>query len=179
MQNNFPKIPLALSIIFFVLSCLTFFLVYRETNSNYQKSGRASVQWQSQARRRDEMKSLDHSIKIIEKERTELATHFAQSSDVVPFLDAIEALAPKTGVKVQVTSVDILIDSVGLLVGMNVTGNFEGLYKFLTLLENFPYELELTSMDLRKEEELDVSKKGAKISKWEATISVRLLSFIN
>lgn len=178
MQNNFPKIPLFLSLAFFGISLSLFFYFYREINSNNKESQNQNLQWQSQALKRDEIKTLDYSMKIIEKEKTQLETYFTQSSDIVPFLNTIEGLARQMGAKAEVVSVDILKDNNGLMVGMKISGTFNGLYNFLTLLENSPYELEFVSMDIRRETEPDVSSKNIIVPKWGGSLRIKLLSFI-
>ena len=178
MQNNFPKIPLFLSAIFFCISLFVFLFFYREIKNNNKESQNQNIQWQTEALRRDEIKALDYSVQIIKDERAQLETHFAQSSDIVPFLDTIEGLALKVDTKAEVVSVDILEDHSGLMVGMKASGTFEGLYKFLTLLENSPYELEFISIDLKKETGSDASNKNVEVSKWAAIFKIKLLSFI-
>ncbi len=178
MQNNFSKISLSLSIIFFIFSSFAFFYFFQVTNNNKKESQFAETQWQTEAFRRNEIKTLDRSVKVIEAERAQLETHFAQSSDIVPFLDAIEGLASKAGAKAEVTSVDILKDQAGLIVGMKASGTFSGLYKFLTLLENSPYELDFVSMDMRKETELSREDKSVPVPKWNVVFKIKLLSFI-
>lgn len=178
MQSNFPKIPLLLSAIFFILSCIVFLFFYRVINDNNRESQLKEGEWQSEAFRRDEIKALDRSVKIIEGERVQLETHFAQSSDVVPFLDTIEGLAPQVGIQAEVVSVDILKDNTGLLVGMKASGTFDGLYKFLTLLENSPYELEFVSTDMTRETVLNVGSKNVVVPKWDLILKIKLLSFI-
>lgn len=179
MKSNFPKISLFLSTIFFIFSCLIFLFFYGAINNSDKKMQLKEGEWQSEAVRRDDIKSLDRSVKTIEGERTQLETHFAKSSDVVPFLDTIEGLAIKAGTKAEVTSVDILTDHTGLLVGMKAAGTFNGLYQFLTLLENSPYELGFVSMDLLKETGLaNVGSKNVSVSKWDVIFKIKLLSFV-
>src|SRR3989344_765602 len=181
MQSNFPKMPLFFSIIFFIFSSLAFVFLYKEVNNNNQKSQLGEKEWQAEALRRDEVKTLDSSIKAIEKERALLETHFARSSDIVPFLDTVEGLAPKAGVKAEVTSVDVLSNSNGLVVGMKASGTFNGLYKFLILLENSPYELEFISMNMQSETVVTVSNtedKNALVPKWNTAFKIKLLSFL-
>ena len=178
MQNNFSKISLSLSIIFFIFSSFAFFYFFQVTNNNKKESQFAETQWQTEAFRRNKIKTLDRSVKVIEAERAQLETHFAQSSDIVPFLDAIEGLASKAGAKAEVTSVDILKDQAGLIVGMKASGTFSGLYKFLTLLENSLYELDFVSMDMRKETELSGENKSVLVPKWNVIFKIKLLSFI-
>lgn len=178
MKNNFHKIPLFLSVIFFIFSSFAFLYFYREINNNSEKSQLAEIKWQIEMDRRDEIKTLERSVKTIEEERTQLETHFAQSSDIVPFLDTIEGLASKVGAKAEIISVDILEDHTGLMVGMKATGTFSGLYKFLTLLENSPYELEFMRMDMHKGVGLDVGNKNVPVPKWDVTFKIKLLSFV-
>lgn len=179
MKNNFPKIKFFLSAIFFALSCFTLFFFYREINNKKRESQLKEIEWQNEAQRRDEINALDHSVKIIEEEKKELETHFAQSSDVVPFLNTIEGLASKVNTKAEIISVNISDDHASLLVGMKASGSFENLYKLLTLLENSPYALEFVSMNMSRETEANMEGKSAKVSRWNAVFKIKLLSFIN
>jgi len=176
MQKVFQKIPLLLSIIFFCISVFAWLFLFREIKNKNQELELMERRWQAEAQRRDEIKALDHSVKTIEEERAQLETHFARSSDIVPFLDTIEGLASKGGAQAEVSSVDILEDSTGLMVGMKASGTFSALYKFLTLLENAPYELQFLSMDMHRETGLDT--KEIAIPKWNVVFRIKLLSFI-
>jgi hypothetical protein len=176
MKNNFPKLSLTVSFIVFCIFLFAFFYLQKEMNKNVQESKLKEVKFQTEALRRDEIRTLNNSINVIQKERTQLETHFAQSSNIVPFLDIIEGLATKIGVKAEVTSVDPLGDHAGLSVGMKASGSFSGVYKFITLLENSPYELEFVSMNIQKGSEVDA--KGNIFVMWNAVFGLKLLSFI-
>ena len=93
------------------------------------------------------------------------------------FLDTIEGLAPRAGVEAEVTSVDPPGDSAGLRIGIKASGTFTGVYKFLTLLENSPYELEFIGVDIKRETKTDANKSVA-IPKWNAVFKIKLLSFV-
>jgi hypothetical protein len=177
MKNFFQKIPLLLSVLFFIVVSFVFTFFFREINNNNQKAMEGITKWQTEADRRDEIISLDRSLQENAGERAQLDTHFAQSSDVVPFLDTIEKLAGTVGAVAQVDSVDTGNDYQSLLVGLKASGSFEAIYKFLTLLENSPYELDFLSMDIHKMTP-DVVVKGAQDSKWEAVFKIKLLTFI-
>jgi len=166
MKNNFQKIPLLTSLIFFIFFCFAFIFLYREINNNNQKAEQNFTTWQIETRRRDDIRTLDRSLKESADDRAQLETHFAKSSDVVPFLDTIEKLAPKAGAKAQVDSVSTMANNTGLLVGLKVTGSFEAVYKFLSLLENSPYELDFLLVDIHK------------ATSWEAIFKIQLLSFV-
>ncbi len=180
MRSNFPKIPLFFSIIFFVFFSLAFLFFYKAIKNNEKESQLKESEWRVETARRDETIALEHSIKVIQGERDQLETHFAQSSDVVPFLNTIEGLALPVGVKEEVTSVDVQADKAGLLVGMKASGTFNNLYKFLTLLENSPYELEFMEVDITRETASSaVNKKNAPAPVWDAVFKIKLLSFVN
>lgn len=181
MTNNFQKfkkVPLFISIIFLLLSFSVFLILYMQIQNNNKKSEQAEIAWQDEANRRNEMKALDRSLKIIEEEKALLETHFLKSSDVVSLLDMVEKLASEAGAKAEVSLVDLLKDNAGLVVEMKASGRFEAVYKFLTLLENSPYELNFILIDMQKLGEEAGSDKKAAVSLWSATFRVRLLSFI-
>ncbi|MFA5778057.1 MAG: hypothetical protein WC870_01010 [Candidatus Paceibacterota bacterium] len=175
---NFKKKPLIISIVFLLFSCLAFFFLYKEINNNKKIEELAQTEWQNEANRREGIKLLDRSIKTISEERASLESHFAQSSDVVPFLDTLEKLAFSVGAKHEVVSVDISEDKTGLSVGLKASGSFEVIYKFLTLLENSPYELEFTSVDIQKLETQTISAKKVVVPQWGAVFKIKLLSFV-
>lgn len=179
MKNNFQKILLVVSLMLFIIFGLTFVFLYKKINDNNQKADQNSIAWIEGERRRADIMSLDRSFQGITDDKVLLETHFAKSSDVVPFLDTLEKLAPKVGVKTEVDSVNVKDNNAGLMVGLRASGNFAAIYKFITLLENSPYELDFLSMDIHKLSSGNVSaSKDAKDAKWEVVFRIQLLSFI-
>lgn len=170
MKNNFPKIQFFTSLAFFVFSCALFFYFYQAIHSFNEKTQVSDTTWRAESVRREEIKTLDQSIKDITDERAALDTHFAKSSDVVPFLNTIEGLGPKVGAVASISSVNVPDDKSGLVVDVKATGSFASIYKFINLLENSPYELQFLGMDLNQ---------STTASSWDATFQIRLLSFIN
>ena len=113
----------------------------------------------------------------VASDRAALETHFAQSSDVVPFLNTIEQLAPSAGAVATVDAVDTGTNNSQLVVELKVSGSFTQIYKFLTLLENSPYELNVLSMDIHTSTLTQAPSKNANPSAWEALFRIQLLSF--
>ena len=184
MQNSphsfqkFKKVPLLLSVIFLAFSSTVFVFLYKGAKSNQMISEKMQTEWQTEATRREGIKSLDRSIKAIEDKRILLESHFAQSSNVVPFLDTIEELALEAKAKSEVVSVDIPKEEKKLSVAIKTSGSFEALYRFLTLLENSPYELEFVSVDLQKSSKEVISEEVTASAEWTALFRVKLLSFV-
>jgi hypothetical protein len=177
-MNNFPKISLFLSAIFFVFSCLAFVFLYRAIDNNNQKAEQNAISWQTEARRQDEISLLDRSLPEITGDQAQLEIHFAKSSDVVPLLDMIEKLALEAGATAEIDSVNTLANNSGLVVELKASGSFGTIYKFLTLLENSPYELDFLSMDMHNLTVPGVAGKTVNNLKWEAVFKIQLLSFI-
>jgi hypothetical protein len=152
--------------------------LYRIINNNNQKAEQGAIAWQTEASRRNEITSLNNSLGQIAEDRASLETHFVQSSDVVTFLDTFGEIATLSGTKAEIDSVDTGTNNSELVVGLKVTGSFGAVYKFLTLLENFPYELDFISMDMHEEMVPSVSSKNIIIPDWEADFKIQLLSFV-
>jgi hypothetical protein len=179
MKNYFPKTSFLISILSFCVFLFIFIFFYRAINNNQKESEAKELTWQTEALKRNEIMSLNNSIEIIKDERAKLETYFAKSSNIVPFLDTIEGLATKVSAKAEVTSVDVLKDHTGLMIGLKASGTFNGLYRFLTLLENSPYELEFISVEIHRETAGEVvTGKNAGLPKWNAIFKIKLLSFI-
>lgn len=170
MRNNFQKILILVLIIFLGFFCYVFYFLYNQISKNSVSTDEITSQWQQEVSKNEEIKILNHGVKAVEKETIELEKHFAKNSDIGPFLDTIEQLAPKVGAIAETTSVDLSPDKMGLIVGLKVKGKFVPIYKFLTLLENSPYELEILSFKVFNIE---------KTSDWESDIQIRLISFTN
>lgn len=179
-MNNFKKIPLLLSIIFFVFLSFAIFFLYGKINSNNEKAELAISELENETNTSSQIKLLNNSIETIKEDKVKLETHFARSSDIVPFLDTIEGLGPKAGVKAETTGVFILEDNSGLVVKINASGSFSGIYKFLRLLENSPYELEFVGFDIQKQAGSNVVSGETLVKNftWDGTFNIKLLSFV-
>lgn len=173
MNNHSLMKKLIFSTLFFLIAVGSFGLLYFEINHTEGKSDIKLEEWRNEASRREEIKSLNVLMKKIEAEKSLIDSHFAQSTNPVPFLDTLEKLARSVGATNTVSSIELSKDGGSLLVGMSVSGSFEAFYKFLTLLENSPYGLEFISMNLDKE-----GGEGSTSGIWKAALKVKLLTFV-
>lgn len=178
MKNNSQKILLFISAVIFLFFCFAFVLLYRRINDNNQKIQQDQINLQIEARKHENIAFLNQSLQKIAPERALLENHFVKSSNVVPFLNTLEQLASRVGVSAQINSINTKTDNSELTVDLKASGSFEAIYKFLTLLENFPYELDFISMDLRKLNLSGASGENINDLNWEAILKIRLLSFI-
>lgn len=184
MKNYFKYIPFFIVSIIFIVLSVVFYFIYAQININNEKASQSLADIKNESTRREEIRLINQSIDRIKQDRDLIGTHFAQASDIVPFLNTIEALAPSVGAKAETSSVDLLKDDSGLVVKINVVGNFDSIYKFLMLLENSPYELDFISVIIQKDaagvpSSTDVAPiTPSKDVKWQAVFTIKLLSFI-
>ena len=160
-----------MSVILLATSCFIFIFIFRQIDHHEKISQELERQWQDETSKREEIKSLDRMLEANEAERVLLNSHFIKNPDVAPFLDVMERLAPTVGAAAEVAQVDIPKDNSGLVVGINASGSFESLYRFISLLGNSSYELEILAMDLSQ-------SPGIESDKWSVVLKVKLLSFI-
>lgn len=178
MQNipksfrKFKKVPFALSLVFVALSCTLLFLVFQKIDENKTKFRATELEWQKEASRRLELKSLGILLRQTTAERAEIGSHFARPSNVVPFLDSVEEMARSVGADPEVVAVETPPGSSDLFVVVRADGRFESIYKFIELLENSPYELEFTLLNIERK---NLDDTGAE---WGAYLKMKLLSYL-
>jgi len=178
MKNKFKNFSIFLSITLFIVVAVAFYLFYKEIKNKNVNSEKIITIWQTEDSRRNEIKTIMKSVKIIQQDNELIQNHFAKSSNVVPFLDNIDSLAPKVNAEDEITSVEILPETQELIIGIKVLGSFESVYRFLTLLENSPYEIEFIGVDIQKSNTGIKSEKTGKVFSWEGLFKIKLLSFI-
>ncbi|MEO5635276.1 MAG: hypothetical protein ABIS26_02000 [Candidatus Paceibacterota bacterium] len=153
MKTNFKKfnkVPLLISLFFFLSTLGSYIFLYKGIEKNNKASEEAAAESQAETLKREEIKSLDRTLKASTTEQAIIDTHFIKAGDIVPLLDEIEKIASIVKTKAEVIQVDVAPDNNSISVGVNVNGTFEGIYKFLTLIENSNYQLEIVSMDIQR-----------------------------
>lgn len=173
MKIKLPKFRILVAVIFFLLSLSVFIFLNFYVNKKNHDATALEHQWQLEELRRENVKTLEHFLELKSNERGELDKHFVGSGDVVAFLDLIESLGAQTQAKAEVTLIDIPKDGSGLLIEVKSDGSFSAVYKFLSLLENAPYELEIVSMEMNAS-----GNSETVVPLWNATFRIKLVSFI-
>lgn len=172
MQNKLQIIMLVASVVFFLAIFGAVWFLYDLTENKYRGVEEAQARWQAEEDHRAEVKQLERMLEEKKDARAELDKHFSRSSDVVPLLDSLEEAGASVAAKAEVSSVDRIEEGKFLLVGLKVSGDWNALYKFIILLENSPYELEFTSLDIKK-----AFSEGGKTA-WDGFLEIKVLSFL-
>ncbi len=173
MKKKHVIIQLSIAALLFIFSLSGFLVLHSYINKKNKEALDSEKSWSIEEARRANVKTLELFLEDEIKERNEIDKHFVKNTDIVSFLNTIEGLAPKAGAVAEVTLIDVPKDGAGLMVGVNSKGSFESIYKFLSLLENAPYELDFSSVSLK------IVRGGeGESNTWQATFKIQLLSFI-
>ncbi len=168
-----------LSSLFVVLTIGAFLYILNQIKSKSDNTAILQTNIQAEFLRRNKITALNSEIKAIAPQREELETHFAKSSDVVPFLDTLQALSKTVGAPAEVSSLDLTKEGGGLELAMKSEGNFIATRKLLALLENSPYELDFDSVKIEKKILSDKESQLTAIPIWTGHFQLRLQSFNN
>jgi len=177
MKKRKEKKLLIIAVIILITTIAIFLFSYREIEKNIQQISQIETEFQQEFLKHNEVKILNNYFQSIKEEKVLLESHFVQSSDVVPFLNTLENLAKEIGVKTEVSSITIAKDDSGLILETKNNANFEQLYKFISLLENAPYEMEFLSVDIHNLIKSDENRGVLDSNGWEALIKLKLVSY--
>lgn len=106
-----------------------------------------------------------------ENERKVVEESFVNRDNLVKFIEDIERAGKESGVDVHVQSADLAAgpkDS-GPSFRLEASGNFSSVFKYSFLLENLPYEISFT--------EINITKSGDVKEPWNALYVIKLLSY--
>jgi hypothetical protein len=173
MRIKLPKIRILLAVGLFVFSLVLFAFLNTYVNEKNTIANSLEEKWQVEELRRENIKNLEHFLEEKSGDISLLDVHFVASGDVVTFLDLVENLGKQVSSKSEVTLIDIPKDNSGLLVEVRSEGSFDSIYKFLRLLENAPYELEIVSLEMSTS-----SGEEESYPVWDSTFRIKLISFI-
>lgn len=121
------------------------------------------------------IKKLEDLMASLVPEEQKISTAFADSKNLVLFIEKLESAARDAGIKLEISSAELFAADAGAYpkFQLSAEGSFGQNFRFLQLLETLPYQLEITDaiFALRSTEGAD--------SYWQVHISITLLSFIN
>jgi Tfp pilus assembly protein PilO len=172
MQNKSHIIILIVSMVFCAVIAGATWFMYAWTEKKYSEIETAQAAWKGEEARRAQIRDLERTLDDLALEQQELERHFSRSADVVPLLDTLERAGTSSGASAEVLSVDRIDEGNSIEIGIRATGTFAAVYKFILLLENAPYELEFTSLDIKR-----TFSDGEEV-KWEGFFKVKILSFL-
>lgn len=155
-----------------IISIGVWIVLYRQIQKNKKTTGELQVQLEEDVATKQKALTLQRLMSDLGEETDSFESHFVKNTDIVPFLNTIESLAKQVGAKAVINTVDTPEDPPSLLIGIKASGSFESMYKFMALLENAPYELQILGFDLKKG-----GSSEEEVGAWSATLEVKVVSF--
>lgn len=164
-----------ISVLFMLGSLTIFYFLYKAIESHQATIDAKQEEWQAEEDRRNEIKNLERTVKTLEDKRIKLESHFVSGEDPVNFLNHLEDLARSVGGSAEVSTVDLGKENKSLTVSLKATGSFDAMYRFITLLENSEYKMEIKNLVLQSSDTELI--KGSNIKKWSLGVDLKLLTF--
>lgn len=170
---------LIFAVIFLAITVSSFYFTFRQMNIYHSKFIDLTNLYKEKENKTNEIKALDKLISEIGKEIKLIDSHFLKTEDIAPFLDELELNAKELGIKGEVVSVDnITTTDKSLYLNIKAEGTFDNLYKFLKLLENYKYELEIVDFKIVKENSSNLDNING-LPNWTSFIKIKIISLIN
>lgn len=163
------------SIVFLAVVLAGTYFSYKKISVIRSETAVKEAEWQEEEGRRAEIKNLERSVKNLAKEKAELDSHFVSKDDPVDFLNSLETMASGVGATAEVSTVGDDSNNSGLVINLNATGSFDSIFRFLTLIENSFYMMEVQNLTLNSGS-VDVK---TKLPVWTMSLQLRLITFSN
>lgn len=163
MKNEKTKFILTLLMVLSVCaaSVLGCYLLYNNVSAKRKSVSELKSEIFKYESRIKNVKKLGESLASVEKQRQEIDSVLYGGS-IVNFIEELEYLAKKTGVDLKIVSIDSLVFH------LNLEGAFLQLYRFVFLLENEHFQVELGRLFFNRAEKNDI---------WTVDLDVKLLNF--
>jgi len=179
MKKSYTIIKLILSILvtLLVVALFVFFLKVIK-NKNQTISASMAV---LQGKIKEKEDSVNFSEKILEIKEIQISIndYFINADKIDTFVDYLEGLGSQLGSKVLVKNIELLKEIENTIaIKLSIIGTFEQVSKTIILLENIPYQVNITQVYFNNniKEEKNEEDKIIKTTEWQADVSFNILS---
>ena len=121
---------------------------------------------------------IKQSLSDTDARRAKLDSYFVDPNNVVPFLETIEGYGKTAGVSTTFSEVQLADKPTHLTVTVDANGSFTNIYRFVSMLEAAPYEIQVTESDIQTvvPGTLNPIDGLPKVAGWDAAITLSVLS---
>lgn len=121
------------------------------------------------------LKHLESILDSVESDSVLITNSFIDKKNLVLFIEEMERVADTANVDLEVVgaSVPTNIEELGPKFIMNVSGDFDDVYRFIALIKNIPHQILFDKIYFYQTKSQDTDEEF-----WRAQIELRILSYI-
>lgn len=182
MKNNHTTTILIFSIIItIVVACLIVFSLRVIKNKNIHTSAVITT-LQEKMQEKEDTTIFAEKFTEIELTRDSINSHFVDPNNINKFVDYLENLGLNMGSEVLVKSIEVPANTQNTIsFKVTINGTFQKVSATIALLENIPYQVEITQIylnkDMKQQEQEDIKKVIIlDVPTWQADVSFNILS---
>lgn len=167
------------SIIFtlIVIALFVFFLRIIKNKNHYTSA--ALIVLEEGIQKKENALFFSERINEVKKIEDSINSYFVKEEEVDIFVDYLEKLGLPTGSLVLVKGIEIPEKEDNIIVfKLSIAGDFDQVIRTVNLLENIPYQINITQFYLNKDITINTSEEGEKeeIFGWQADITFNIVS---
>lgn len=179
MKNKNTIIKLIIAIFFSVTLTFVFIFFIKIIKNKNRHASVSMITLEDKIAQKE--KSIIFSEKIIETKNLQnsINNYFVNTDKIDTFVDFLEELGLKNDSKVLVKGIEVLKNNNNLVsFKISINGTFQQVAKTLIVLENIPYQINITQVYLNKDKQEDFSLKTKNKNNllWQADVSFNILS---
>jgi hypothetical protein len=179
MKNKKSTLILIVSIIITLLIMGMFVYMLRVIrNKNYFTSA-VMIVLKEGMEKKENILAFSERINEVKQIQEKISGYFIKEDRIDTFVDYLEKLGLGIGSEVIVKSIDVPDKEKNIVFfNISVSGEFNQVLKTIYLLENIPYQINITKSYLNKNIYMKLSDEGKdkEVTEWEATITFKVAS---
>jgi hypothetical protein len=184
MKNSTTKTIFYLSVITVLFSIGLFLFFFRVIQNKNQHASKVLATLQEKITEKANMVVFEEKIAEVESTHKAIDGYFLSADKIDIFVSYLEKFGEETNTELVVKNVEISkTEKNKILVSLSIRGKFSSIMQVLALLENSPYQIDVTQTYLNKVNQLTPQKdsKNTKTenttdSIWQTIMSFKVLS---
>lgn len=173
MKKNRTNIIFIISILITLITIFLFIFFLRIIKNKNQHISAASVILAEKILEKEKSTLISEKMAEIKSTKDSINSYFVDPDKIDIFVSYLEKLGVELGSSISVNGVNVPVKTKNIIsFEIAVTGTFKSIINTIALLENIPYQIDITQVYLNKR----AINNRTKTSSWQADISFNILS---
>jgi cbb3-type cytochrome oxidase subunit 3 len=179
MKTKHTTLRFIWSIFFTIVLIAIFIFVLRVIKNKNHYTSAATIVLEEGIRKKENALVFFERINEVKIIEDLIDSHFVEEGQVDIFVDYLEKLGTATGSEVVVRGIDIPEKQDNVIIfKLSISGDFDQVIKTVSLLENIPYQINITQFNLNKDITISSSEGGGEqeIIGWQSDVTFNIVS---